>query len=564
MLKKTSKVQVQVFILALCCLTLLAGNSFANEGAQSTSIDSATSQTAEKKIEEELPYRTDFVFSLEGLKSSVLVKSLTPLEKEKTEEDKKIDTADDKNSKEDNKNSKEEEKSKSNKESDVEKNKDPEIKDEEVKSSADAKKVLFEYALKTPYFFTENQELMLDVVELADLYEPNLLVSLKDDILTMRYSVLKKNIVPKQVPVVEESEASIENTEETKKETSDKDATDATPSEEAKVKSVVEVEFNKELYVLILDLDEDEASGLLSHTTYAPVKVEGETEDSVIVPLFEKIDEAKSYKDKSVTLNAPVEIIEHFLFVPLSVMNLFNESVQKDATSYIASSNNADSENIKKLSQIKNITKEIEKAPEFLSRENFELIYAMIGPAGAAILVLVLVATYLALKNFYYLTFVWFQFTGKFKKLDNECQLLDEEIKTKNPMIHLLREINALNIKDPTTLRTEISFIFNRNFESVVQDLAYIRLISVISPLLGLLGTVLGMVDVFQAIAESSSPDPADLAQGIWSALLTTILGLSVAVPTLIVYYYLLLKYKRYQNRMIKFTNHFHSSCSGQ
>ncbi len=568
MLKKPSKVLNQVFVLALCCFIVSAEVSFANEEAQSSSAQSSalSEEVAQSPVVNESVevknFRADFQFPLEGPKSNVFVKSFSPVEKEKSEEDKKENPSDDKNKSRDGEKTRGEDRGRDNERRD-DKGRDGERKDEENKSSTNARETFFEYALKTPYFFTENQELMLDVVELADLYEPNLLVSLKDDILTMRYTVLNKNITPKQVPAVDESEASAEKTEAEKKDSNNKD-TATSLADEAKMKDIVEVEFKKELFVLVVDLDEDEKLGLLSHTVYAPVKVEGETENSVVVPVFDKVDEAKSYKDKSVTLNTPVEIIENFLFVPLSVMNFFNESVQKDATSYIASSNNADRANIKKLSQIKNETKEIEKAPEFLSRENFELIYAMIGPAGATILVLVLVATYLALKNFYYLTFVWMQFTRRFKKLDNECELLDEEIKTKNPMIHLLREIDALDIKDPTTLRTEISFIFNRNFESVVQDLAYIRLISVISPLLGLLGTVLGMVDVFQAIAESASPDPADLAQGIWSALLTTILGLSVAVPTLIIYYYLLLKYKRYQNRMIKFTNHFHSSCSGQ
>ena len=59
-----------------------------------------------------------------------------------------------------------------------------------------------------------------------------------------------------------------------------------------------------------------------------------------------------------------------------------------------------------------------------------------------------------------------------------------------------------------------------------------LELIASIAPLLGLLGTVLGMIDAFQALQESGSrADPADLAGGIWEALLTTAAGMAVAIP---------------------------------
>jgi biopolymer transport protein ExbB len=64
-----------------------------------------------------------------------------------------------------------------------------------------------------------------------------------------------------------------------------------------------------------------------------------------------------------------------------------------------------------------------------------------------------------------------------------------------------------------------------------------------ISPLLGLLGTVTGMVRCFQTIqtkATSFHPvSPGDLAGGIWEALLTTVAGLVVAIPTFVAYNYL-------------------------
>lgn len=71
----------------------------------------------------------------------------------------------------------------------------------------------------------------------------------------------------------------------------------------------------------------------------------------------------------------------------------------------------------------------------------------------------------------------------------------------------------------------------NMKFE---HRLSYIALVAVISPMVGLLGTVDGMVASFNVIAESTvSPRPCDLAQGISTALVTTLIGLMIAIPAL-------------------------------
>ncbi len=74
------------------------------------------------------------------------------------------------------------------------------------------------------------------------------------------------------------------------------------------------------------------------------------------------------------------------------------------------------------------------------------------------------------------------------------------------------------------------------------KNLTGLATIAHISPLMGLLGTVLGMVHTFQIVqakASSFAPvNPADLAGGIWEALLTTAAGLFVAIPTYVAYNY--------------------------
>ena len=60
--------------------------------------------------------------------------------------------------------------------------------------------------------------------------------------------------------------------------------------------------------------------------------------------------------------------------------------------------------------------------------------------------------------------------------------------------------------------------------------------IAAIAPLLGLLGTVIGMIDVFESLNYSGSRDPEVFSGGIAEALLTTAVGLSIAIPTLILH----------------------------
>ncbi len=77
--------------------------------------------------------------------------------------------------------------------------------------------------------------------------------------------------------------------------------------------------------------------------------------------------------------------------------------------------------------------------------------------------------------------------------------------------------------------------------------------IATITPLLGLLGTVTGMIRVFQRVVSQSSGgavDPGALANGIWEALLTTAAGLSVAIPTFLAFRYIVSIIDRYAIEM--------------
>lgn len=75
--------------------------------------------------------------------------------------------------------------------------------------------------------------------------------------------------------------------------------------------------------------------------------------------------------------------------------------------------------------------------------------------------------------------------------------------------------------------------------------ISWLSLIGNIAPLLGLLGTVSGMLKSFGVIEKTVNPNPADLAKGIKEALVTTMLGLVVAVPVMVGFFF-------YRNRVVK------------
>lgn len=87
-------------------------------------------------------------------------------------------------------------------------------------------------------------------------------------------------------------------------------------------------------------------------------------------------------------------------------------------------------------------------------------------------------------------------------------------------------------------LEEAISLAGSREMVRLNRNLHILELIGRLSPLLGLLGTVLGMVAAFRNVAASrGAVDPSLLAGGIWEALITTVAGLCVAIPALVLHH---------------------------
>lgn len=95
----------------------------------------------------------------------------------------------------------------------------------------------------------------------------------------------------------------------------------------------------------------------------------------------------------------------------------------------------------------------------------------------------------------------------------------------------------AMEARDDTRMteaqaREETTRIARAELARARAGLRLLDLVVTIAPLLGLLGTVLGMIAAFQTLQQSGGQaDPSDLAGGIWEALLTTAAGMGVAIP---------------------------------
>ena len=137
--------------------------------------------------------------------------------------------------------------------------------------------------------------------------------------------------------------------------------------------------------------------------------------------------------------------------------------------------------------------------------------------------------------------------TGKLEKIleklngRNAKKLLVEIQKIKNPMARIL-EVVILTKNDrrfdKESREAEISRIISIEIRNLENYLGGLEVVASISPLLGLFGTVLGMIKAFLNLEKAGSQiDPALLAGGIWEALLTTAFGLAIAIPALAAYH---------------------------
>lgn len=115
-------------------------------------------------------------------------------------------------------------------------------------------------------------------------------------------------------------------------------------------------------------------------------------------------------------------------------------------------------------------------------------------------------------------------------------QLKSDEIKTNNPLGRVLKIREENPTMDSETLELKLSEGVMKETPRLESGLTLLKIIAAVAPLMGLLGTVTGMIITFQAITIFGAGDPKAMAGGISGALVTTVLGLLVAIPTVLLH----------------------------
>ena len=112
------------------------------------------------------------------------------------------------------------------------------------------------------------------------------------------------------------------------------------------------------------------------------------------------------------------------------------------------------------------------------------------------------------------------------------AQANSKALDVRNPLGRVLKVGEDNFKKDIDTLELKLAEAIMAERPSIERGISAVRIISVVAPLAGLLGTVTGMIVTFQMITLYGTGDPKLMAGGISQALVTTVLGLLVAIPT--------------------------------
>jgi len=112
-------------------------------------------------------------------------------------------------------------------------------------------------------------------------------------------------------------------------------------------------------------------------------------------------------------------------------------------------------------------------------------------------------------------------------------QLQAGEFRLDNPLGRLYARLQQLTVRDEELLYLTVEDVLANEQARLAHALSFLKLVAAIAPMLGLLGTVTGMIETFQTIAMHGSGDPKLMSGGISEALVTTVEGLVTAIPIL-------------------------------
>ena len=107
---------------------------------------------------------------------------------------------------------------------------------------------------------------------------------------------------------------------------------------------------------------------------------------------------------------------------------------------------------------------------------------------------------------------------------------------SKNPLGRVLKSVKDNPTSDTEAMELRLSEAIMKETPKLTSWLMFLKIVSVVAPLAGLLGTVLGMIETFQSITLFGAGDPKLMAGGISQALVTTVCGLVVAIPIVLLH----------------------------
>ncbi|MEM8844182.1 MAG: MotA/TolQ/ExbB proton channel family protein [Pseudomonadota bacterium] len=184
-----------------------------------------------------------------------------------------------------------------------------------------------------------------------------------------------------------------------------------------------------------------------------------------------------------------------------------------------------------------------------LSTENLDFLIDAGGPVLIILLILSVVALTIIIAKALQLIAIDSSYSKTCDQIlhnwihSRSIHAINDTKNTNNPIVKVVvatvKGLTASNL-DYENVRNEVTRIAKSELEKLRSFLKSLEVIATITPLLGLLGTVLGMIKAFQQLQKAgANVDPSILSGGIWEALLTTAAGLSVAIPAFIAYTWL-------------------------
>ena len=191
--------------------------------------------------------------------------------------------------------------------------------------------------------------------------------------------------------------------------------------------------------------------------------------------------------------------------------------------------------------------------------ESWALLYSRIGEAGIALILLALLAVYFTVKTAVILFLTSRGFNKATGVLNANTDSVEQDAvisrNLDNPIVSIINEVVKTHGDHSDDIKSEVAYLFNLHFSKVMRDLTLIRVIAAISPMVGLLGTLLGLMGVFNSLASTTGMSTSTvLAAGIWEAIITTIMGICLAVPALMVFHVLRLKLKTFHLATVEYS----------